>query len=156
MKMTRGGMRTTSILLLIVLSVSIFWAGSAKAFFPLRALRVLRILNFSAPTDLNPQIIKTTYTDPSRASQEMSFENGEKVYVKIEIFEPNSSGQKMKIRDRVFNFKGGTFAGFGYTASGSAPSGLTPAINESGHEINFDIQTKQGINEIRYDYEAGD
>jgi len=152
--MTRGGMRAIGILSLIVLSVSIFWAGSAKAFFPLRALRVLRILNFSAPTDLNPQIIKTTYSDPSRASQEMSFENGEKVYVKIEIFEPNSSGQKMKIRDRVFN--GGSFAGFGYTASGSAPSGLTPAINEGGHEINFDIQTKQGINEIRYDYEAGD
>lgn len=154
----RMGIKGVGLLAVAVFAVGVFYVGSAKAIFPPRALRLFRIMQTNSPTDLLPQIIKTTYSDPGRLTKEMNFEKGDKIYVKVEIFDPNTQGENLVITDRVFNFAPdlGTFTGFKFTKSDGSTPDFGSNQDLAHNKIEFSVNVGKGNNIIEYEYKLGD
>jgi len=153
----KDGVKLVGAIILMVLGVGLIWAQKAKAIIPPRALRLALFSQFYKSGSLDSiKIIKLTYSDSSRSTQNSNFENDQKVYVQIKIYDPNS-GNKIKLTDRVFNLKPDTLANFKFTKAGAPPVALTPSISKDlknqSAEITFtSLETAAGANYLDYEY----
>ena len=144
--------KTLTITILVACGAVSLVAGPAKAFFPPRALRFALFSQFQMSSMEAIKIIRLTYSDNGRANAESTFEKGEKVYVSIKIYEPGS-GSKIKITDRIFNFKSGSVKNFRFNGILVA---LTPTIPPDANQFSASIETKNGANYFNYEYEVAD
>ncbi|MDP3012669.1 MAG: hypothetical protein Q8M92_00410 [Candidatus Subteraquimicrobiales bacterium] len=135
---------------LVVCGLVLAVAKPALAIVVPRALRFALFSQYYQASVMEAiKIIKLTYSDSARRNAESTFEKGEKVYVSIKIYEPGS-GSKIKITDRIFNFKSGSLKNFKFS-SVSIP---TPTVD--GNQFSASIETKNGNNYFDYEYEIAD
>lgn len=139
---------TLAITILIACGAVLLVAGPAKAVVVPRALRFALFSQYYRMSAMEAiKIIRLTYSDSVRASAESNFEKGETVYARIKIYEPGSAN-KIKITDRIFNFKS-----VGNFRFNNAPIPTPPV---EGNQFSASIETKNGANYFDYEYEVAD
>ena len=128
---------------------------SAKAVIPPRARRLLWFLRAIEPVDGRYLVAKLTYSDATRSKREVTFERGERVYVAIQLYEPESE-RTVSVTDRVFNFERGSVASFSFEKADGSTAPIEPEINEDAGELKFGITVAPGVNRVLYEYEMGE
>lgn len=101
---------------------------------------------------------KETYNDSSFNNKEGTFENDQRVYVKLTIYQPSDVLEAVSVYDEIINVKKGSIrqenpVGGGVLASTSPPNDIFGAMKL---EFKFISGMNQGENIIRYSYVAAD
>lgn len=120
---------------------------------------ILKSLVVSYETNDGSTLIKKeTYNNSSFSGKEGTFENDQRVYVKLTIYQPSGVSEEVSIYDEIINVKGGSIrqenpVGNGVLVSASPPADIFGAVKL---EFKFASGMNQGENIIRYSYEAAD
>lgn len=140
---------------LIVCGLVLAVAKPALAIVVPRALRFALFSQYYQASAIEAiKIIRLTYSDSARRNAESTFEKGEKAYISIKIYEPGS-GNKIKITDRIFNFKSDPVSVKNFKFNG-VPVAPTPTVDVNLHQFSASIETKNGNNYFDYEYEVAD
>lgn len=137
----------------VAIAAVLTFAKPVFAVFPPRALRFVLFSQYYQASSMEAiKTIRLTYSDSARRNAESTFEKGEKVYVSVKIYEPGSQS-KIKITDRIFNFKSGSIGNFKF--NGADIDGAT-SIDEGENQLSASIELKNGANYFDYEYETAD
>jgi hypothetical protein len=103
-------------------------------------------------------IKKETYSDSSFSRKEGTFENGQRVYVKLTIYRPGTVSEAASVYDEITNVKSGSVNQESPLGDGRLVN-ASPSVDIFGAtklEFKFTSGMKQGENIIKYSYEAAD
>ncbi len=103
-------------------------------------------------------IKRETFSDNGYTSREGTFENNQRVYVKLTVYQPSVVSEMASITDQIVNFKSSTIKQENPLGDGRLVN-ASPQPDGQGSvklEFKFSSGMKQGENIIYYSYEAAD